>query len=375
MSISPGPFITCLLTALILNIYILFIIHVKKDILYEGMRFTFGVIVLILLRMMIPLNFPFTITIPFAEVLPRINIFLNYNIGNTDIKICHVLIILWLIEAVRRLICMGIGNRDYRRYLAPFLVKNISEYPDVLELLNEYHVSFMQVYMVPAAISPELFGARNTVLVLPKDMLSKEELLFACRHELEHYKNHDLWLKLFVDLTVCIQWFNPLVYILRQELILAFEMANDREVMRDCTELQRAEYMLFIIRLSKIIGKEEKRQKGLSFIKRNDFNLKQRVDFLSSKDYGKTKMRGASVLLRYVLVTVMLMVAFVFVPEGYIPKNLQDSEAVKVHEDNSYLVECEEGYQLYINGSYLYTCSTIHDEFNDLPIIKEEEVE
>lgn len=372
MSVSPGPFITCLITALVLNVYILFIIHVKKDILYEGMRFTFSVIVLILLRMMIPLNFPFTITIPFAGILPLVNRLLYYNVGGGNIQICHILVTVWVVEAVRRLLLMCSANREYRRFLAPFKVKNISDYPEVLELLKEYELSSLPVYMVPATVSPELFGAWNTVLVLPKDMLSKEELNFACRHELEHYRNHDLWLKLFVDLALCIQWFNPLVNLLQMELILAFEMSNDRKVLHGCTEKQRMNYVLSIVRISKMLKGSPVKQRGLSFTKLHDFNTKQRIHFLSSEEYGKTKRRGVSIFFRYILVIVMLVVSFVFVPEGYNDEGARAVGGISLGDDNSYLIKCKEGYQWYVDGVYMYTFSTIHEGFDDLPIFEEE---
>lgn len=375
MSFSPGPFITCFLTALILNVYILFIVHVKKDILYAGMRFTFSVIVLILLRMMIPLNFPFTVTIPFAEILPWINRILYYRIGGGNVKVCHVLVMIWLVEAVRRMFLNFRANREYRRFLAPFRVKDISEYPEVLELLKEYELSSLPVCIVPTPVSPELFGARNTVLVLPKDILSnKEELKFACRHELEHHKNHDLWLKLFVDVAFCIQWFNPLVHILQKELILAFEMVNDHEVMRGCTEQQRMDYVLSIIRISKMLEHSSVKQRGLSFTRWKDFNMKHRIEFLSAPDYGKTEKRGISIFLRYILVIAMLVVALVFVPEGYSHKVTEAAGAVRIKENNSYLVKNNDGYKLYVDGNYLFTCSTIHEEFANLPIFDEEEV-
>lgn len=376
MSFSPGPFITCFLTALVLNIYILFIIHVKKDILYEGMRFTFGVIVLILLRMMIPLNFPFTITIPLAEILPRINTVLFYKIDGTVIKTWHILVAIWLLEAIRRLVLMIGWNRECRRFLAPFRIDNVSEYPEILEVLKEYNLSSLPVHIVPASVSPELFGAYNTALVLPKDILSnKEELKFACCHELEHYRSYDLWLKLFADLTLCIQWFNPLVHLLHKELILAFEMSNDRKVMHGCTEAQRMNYALSIIKISKTLKESPIKQMGLSFTRIDDFNMKQRILFLSSPNYGKIKRRGVSIFFRYVLVIAMLIVSFVFVPEGYVPAADTADGAVMVQEDNSYLVKCEEGYQLYVDGNYLFTCSPIPEEFINLPIIEEGEKE
>lgn len=373
MRISPGSFLICLLTVIILTGYVFFIIYVKKDILYEGMKFTFGAIALILLRMMIPVNFPFTVTIPFSEVLPTISRMIFYRINGGNIRIVHILVAVWLVEAMRRLLRMYRENRNYRRSLEPFRVNDLSDYPVVKEVLEEYNLLSLPVCIVPVSISPEIFGAWNSILVLPELDVREDEWRYICRHEVEHYINHDVWLKLVVDLAVCIQWFNPLVYLMQEELILAFEMSNDYKVLRGCNANQRLDYSECIVKIAKLLNDNSAKHTSLSFIKVHDMNIMRRIQFLLSKSYGETKRRGLSVFLRYILVIVMLVVSFVFVPEGYIPENIEDNEVVKVHEDNSYIKRVEGGYELYVNGVYLYTCSTIHEEFSDLPIIEEED--
>lgn len=373
MRISPGSFLTCLLTVVVLTGYVFFIIYVKKDILYEGMKFTFGAIALILLRMVIPVNFPFTVTIPVSGILSTVSGVLFSYIGGTQITPAHILVVIWLAEVIRRLFKMYWTNREYRRYLELFRVKDLSSYPEVKEILEEYHLLSLPVCIVPVSISPEIFGAWNSILVLPEHGIEKEEMRYVCRHEVEHYMNHDVCLKFVIDLAVCIQWFNPLVYLLQEELILAFEMSNDYKVLLGSDEERRLDYSESIIKIAKRLKKEPVKHTGLSFIKLHDMNVKRRIQFLLSKNYGETKRRGLSVFLRYILVIVMLVVSFVFVPEGYIAEYSEADGAVKVHEENSYLVKVEEGYELYVNGSYLFTCSPIPEEFSDLPIIEEED--
>ena len=96
--------------------------------------------------------------------------------------------------------------------------------------------------------------------------------------------------------------------------------------------------------------------------------------FLRSPDYGKTKRRYVSIFMRYVLVIAMLVISFVYVPEGYRIAEENVDGAVNVQKGTSYLVKCEEGYKLYVDGVYVYTCSILHDEFSGLPIIEEEEL-
>ena len=63
MELSLGPFLTCLMTSLILTIYFYYVLYRKKTFFAQGKRFVFIGVILILLRMAVPLNFPFTYSI------------------------------------------------------------------------------------------------------------------------------------------------------------------------------------------------------------------------------------------------------------------------------------------------------------------------
>lgn len=69
MSVSLGPFMTCFVTILILTGYVHFIMK-RNSALFRGtIKIVFGVIAVILLRMMVPINFPFTKTIYSSKLL------------------------------------------------------------------------------------------------------------------------------------------------------------------------------------------------------------------------------------------------------------------------------------------------------------------
>ena len=372
MSASLGPFLTCFFMTIVLIAYMSFIIYFKKDILYEGMKFTFIVIVLIMGRMLIPFNFPFTITIGLTKILPRISRILFYHIGGTDIRPADILAVIWIVEAIKRLLRMFRKNQEFRRFLAPFRVKDISRYPEIKSLLEEYHAASMPVCIVSAPLSPKIVGVWKPILVIPELDLTEEELEFACRHELEHYKNHDLWLKLFVDLTACKQWFNPLVELLQDELILAFEMSNDNKVLKDSSKNQRMAYILGLIKVAKF-QREGAEKQGLSFTLDKDKSLMRRTYFIAAEDFGKKRKRGLSIFLRYIIVVVMLVVAFVFVLESW-----GVDEATKIesfgYEQECYIIKTDSEYKLYVDGQYVISLSPIPEEFKNVPIIEEEDM-
>lgn len=373
MSASLGAFITCFLTSLVLTGYIFVIIYVKKNILYEGMRFTFAVIILILIRMLIPVNFPFTITIPISGIFASASRSLYYHINDGSIRVVDILVGIWAVVAVVKLICMFLKNWECRLLLEPFRVKDLSEYPVIKGVIDEYGVAEkMAVCILPASVSPEMFGTWKPILILPEQILTEHELTFICRHELEHYKNHDLWLKFFLDLVICVQWFNPLVYLLQNELILAFEMVNDHKVLKGCDEKQKITYVLSIIKIAKALKKRPAKQEGVLFTKANEIGVKKRVHFITAEGNEKKKQQGVSVFLRYISVVVMFSVSLTFVLEADGVDEIVEQETNSISKENAYILKCEEGYQLFVDGNYMFSFPIIPEEFVDLDILEKE---
>lgn len=62
------------------------------------------------------------------------------------------------------------------------------------------------------ARSPVLIGFLKPCIVLPLADFTKEQYYFILKHELIHYKHHDLAYKFILLLSNSLHWFNPLVY-------------------------------------------------------------------------------------------------------------------------------------------------------------------
>ena len=249
MAVSLGPFMTCFLAVLFLTVYIYIVIYVKKDILYSGMKLVFAGIALILIRMMIPFNFPFTQTIVSYKILPPVNKFLFDYIGDTKIDMATILFIIWIAVTLIKIGYFGWEQQKYRACLLPFAVKNWDDYPQLKNVLGRCKISFWRVCIVPMNISPAVVGIRKPILVLPEYPFSENELYYVCLHEAEHCRNHDLWLRLLLDIVICTQWFNPLVYFMQRELTLAFELSNDRVILDTMTERQKMEYAECVMKM------------------------------------------------------------------------------------------------------------------------------
>lgn len=370
MAVSLGPFMTCFLAVLFLTVYIYIVIYVKKDILYSGMKLVFAGIALILIRMMIPFNFPFTQTITSHTIMPFISKLVFWYVGDIDFAV--VLFAIWISVSVIKLLRLVWIQVNFRACLRPFAVKDMSRYPKLAQVLEKCGVSFHEICIVPTRISPAVFGIIKPILILPDCEFTEKELYYICRHEAEHCRNYDLLLRLFLDLVLCTQWFNPLVYFMKKELSLAFELSNDQVILNSMDEMERTEYAECVLKMVRYQNKNTAaRGNSLPFAQVNCSNVKTRVRYIMAKEAGRKKNR-ISVLLNYVVIGAVLLASFLFVPEAYVVDGIRDNSVVSVSEYKTYFIEREGNFWLYSDGELIMGVPYIPKEFENIPVLKEE---
>lgn len=369
MSVSVGPFITCFLTVIVLTVYTYVIIYVKKGLLYQNMKFAFMVISLILVRMLLPVNFPFMVSIYSENIMAPLAKFLFSYIGDFHFGWAEIFIVIWAIGVVYNVLRLIREQIAYRRTLNAFLVKDLKAYPKLVKALQECDAPDLQVSIVPDNISPAIYGRRHPVLILPDWDFTEKELYFICSHEISHYKNHDTWLSLFLRLVCCAQWFNPVTKLLQKELTLAYEVANDQKVLNKSSETERMEYAELISKTVSKLGDKRKGGCGVAFTEFCQPEAKTRLGYILTK--GEERMKKRNTWVHYVFILLLLMVSFFVVPEGYSTDALNDEGVVTISDDNSYIVKSGSEYKLYVDDEYIYSFSTLHDELKDLPVIEE----
>lgn len=82
----------------------------------------------------------------------------------------------------------------------------------------------------PHVASPMLVGYFHPCIVLPSADMQEDKFCYMAVHELTHYKRRDILYKWLVQLTVCLHWFNPFVYLMRREMERACEFSCDEAV-------------------------------------------------------------------------------------------------------------------------------------------------
>lgn len=374
MSISFGPFLTCFLTILFLTGYLYFILYYRKNIIYYGIKLIFIGIVLILLRTLLPINFPFTVSIYFEKLLYPIQSILNFHIGNSSLSIFHIALVLWLVGFFYKLTKLIIQYIQYPRYLKPFLLKDWNSYPLLKSVLEKNAPPSLRIAIVPVPCSPAITGLHRPILVLPNQTFSEKELTYIVAHEIKHYTNHDLWLRLILNIVTCFHWYNPFVYVLNRKLTLAFELSNDEILTRNYTKEQKLCYAECILKASKLHNHQAANFSALAFTNTNDSALAQRIHFILSDDSkNNLRRKNITLLLHSFLIGSILFLSLILTPEhASIPESIEQS-TMTISPDNAYLLESSGEYLLYVDGEYIIKFPSIPNDFKNLPVKTQED--
>ena len=346
MSVSLGPFMTCFVTILILTGYVHFIMK-RNGTLFRGtIKIVFGVIAVILLRMMVPINFPFTKTIYSSRLLIGLGNIVYANVyGDREILVSDLLLWLWISVAVILLIRYFHKRLKVRQYLEQYIIKDIETKEYYESFLEQAKIKNVRIAVIPGERQSAIFGVIRPIMILPDAVLEEKTVAYMIQHEIKHYANYDLWLKFLVDLLVVLHWWNPVVYVMRKELSLA------------------------LVQAAKLMSNQQAYDLNLT----GGECLETRIQMLL-KEKTTERVRGRLLTAANLLFVFLIMIiSLVFVPEVLYEESVHyDSEEFEgvfdITPENAYYLKTENGYELYADDVYRWTEKEIAEEFREMRI-------
>ncbi|MBU5443651.1 M56 family metallopeptidase [Paenibacillus sp. MSJ-34] len=161
-------------------------------------------------------------------------------------SVWEMLWIVWFIGAAAMFIWKGYG---YMRFRGQFSAghRTVTQ-PNVLAMLDDCRRELqigarVPLYRNALAPTPMLFGLLRPAIVLPDNRnYDENELRYIFLHELTHFKRRDLWYKWLAQLTQCLHWFNPVVYLAVREIDRACELSCDEAVIKRLSPKEKQGY-------------------------------------------------------------------------------------------------------------------------------------
>lgn len=153
--------------------------------------------------------------------------------------------------------------------------------------------------------SPFITGVFRPMLILPKTELSSEQLHNILRHEMTHFKRHDILYKWFAEFVKCVHWFNPISWYVSKQIASECEISCDMSVTKNMSGSEEMSYVSTILSLLPT-GKSKQLPLTTQMASSKKF-LKRRFIMIKNK---KTTSRFMSVLSAVIAVIMLSTTVF-----------------------------------------------------------------
>lgn len=349
MSLSVSSIFITLIISLVMIILFYSILFNKKLIFLLRSDLLMILSFMIILRLLFPIEWPFTITFAFPWIMNPLQSFLDYTIFE-HFSILYLLLMVWFIGSI---------VQTFRFFIQLKKIENIFNVLDRASIKNKVS-DFMEIdtrYDYPVWIAdgipfPMILGFKKIILI-PKINLEKGQIRHVILHEIEHIKHKDNIIKLFLNILLIIYWWFPPVYWLCDKIQLVLEMRVDKKVTNDLSELGVAKYAETLLKVQKaLLSKTEStfNQLGIAstfYINDGTSTMYYRIEYLFNRSYKKSTN-----ILLILLILCIPILSNTIILEPYYEESLITTGTFSSDDlfEDGYLIKNDDGsYSLYVD--------------------------
>ncbi len=253
---------------------------------------------------------------------------------------------IWILWSIGFIVSFGLNIYFYIVFM-----KNIRKNNRQIE--NQYYLSVLEdckgdlnikaklnLSKNPYISTPMLVGLFNTKVLLLYEEYSKDELGYIYKHELTHYKQWDLIIRWIVNFTVSIHWFNPIIYLVRNEINKVCELSCDEKVIKNLDKDQRKTYGNMLLKIA-----ENKGNTNTTFVSTMYTDkeiLKERLSTIMKFQGITKKSLVVPIILCFVISTIAVVSGATFVEpkneniDAYMDNNIKSNQLFILKDKFSY---------------------------------------
>lgn len=367
LDLTYSSVLTTIIDCNLIFIVIYLAMRRTSTIIQIGYRTIVVTILLTVFRLILPIELlPISHNMYFPEGLSKYIIQLGYSFGSSNITLSQLLGIIWFIGILVKLIYFIADMRRYKRVILSE-ARNISGEKQIEELVGKYKKQRpwkLQVLESKYVSSPLIFGLYYQKILLPeKSKYDSVDLEYILHHEILHYNNGDLVLKFVVSIINCFFWWNPALFMIRNELNTILEIRVDHMI-TDNGE-NAVEYMNSLLHAMKEEVHENK-VPIMAFSSKKSV-MKKRFEYIMYK-----KKNGFAKHICRLAVIFFLCVSYLFTLEPYYddPTMGADEGAITLTRENAYLIQKRDGsYDIYYEDELLGNTTELDEVLRRLKIV------
>lgn len=314
------------------------------------------VIVCALLRCFFPLEMlSFTHVVTGIDLINSVDYFLKSPVAGLAVTPILILGILWGLGTLFFLVCFLRTYGRFRRLLASFVPVEEDDEPfaEAQEAASRLHIPKFTIYVTNVVQSPAVTGFFQPIVLFPAYPYSSEDFSNALEHEFTHWKNHDIWVKLLVELLRSAFWWNPLVYLLKHDLNQTLELKCDLSIASKRELEDRVSYLRTMEKTICFADKKDAPDFSMFAIAElahnKEKNLLQRADAILNYEH-KPKLSALALVVTSIIMAVLMVFSYSFViqpryeaPKEEIEEVTENGVFEEYTADDTYLVENVDG--------------------------------
>lgn len=212
------------------------------------------------------------------------------------------------------------------------------------------------------------------IILLPKINLPASELQEILKHEIQHIRNHDNFIKQVINILKIIYWWFPPLYWFSNQMQLALEMKVDQQVTKGYTKSQVYDYASVLIKLKQMMIKQQNLLSMTLPLSSNfligdhEKVLSYRIHYLLESNYKKKTS-----FLPLFIILLLPFISNSIVLEAYFSPPLKDYTSYPANTiEESFILEHKNGtYSLFVNGTLTKINDPTNKKYSDLPVIQE----
>lgn len=334
--------------------------------LYKYLRtdfFTF-LMAVIVLRLCLPFELPFTLSVKAAFPMNFISEFAWREL-KPGFNIETLLIIIWFSGTVLFLIRYLYKAKSFNLKIETIIKKSEAYENDRYRNdINKYRISIYTGGLIEYPMT-----VKDSVILIPENLINDYNFDNILKHEIQHVKNHDLFFKKAINIICCIFWWFIPVYIIRKYFDILLEMRVDNEVTNDENVGEYARSLVDVKK--KILTDKMDKRLAAAMISEDNRTLEYRLKYLFA---GNFKKRTSTLLLMIVLLLPFATNAVIFEPAFPSPydnePNVYDENEIK---EKAYIIRHKNGtYGLMIDGNYAQVENIEAEPFCHLRVVYED---
>jgi len=209
----------------------------------------------------------------------------------------------------------------------------------------------VDLYVNSLVSSPLLIGFLRPRIILPHTSLSESDFYYTALHELTHYRRRDMFYKWLSQLTVCLHWFNPCVYLMSREINRLCELSCDERVIATLSDNARKFYGTTLVNAVGAGGSYKDTLSSVTLHESKEL-LKGRLNAIMQYKKCSKPIKFITLLVTGFLLGAATVLGAYAAPDSHTAADAADAPLSAAPSRSDYRIECEDTiYYIYVDGA------------------------